>query len=658
MPAAVVAGGCMMLGGAAISHVSAGHLTNLSAMAWMPALFWVMDRGLHCIQLETDCADVRKLIRTVVLGAVIVAMQILAGHPQYVYITGLALGIYGLFQALICRVLVRWILLVGTMYGVGACLAAVQLIPGIVATAETVRSRALDYGFASMFAFPIENLATFVVPDVYGGMHGVPYFGRWYMWEVSAFMGAGALLMATQAWRQHGEGKSHSFSLFATAAICLWIALGEATPLYEVLYDWVPGFDRFRGVSKFLLPVSLVVAAWAAEGLDHWQRWDLRSLSVVLLACGFGILLGAALAQAYGAHWLIPMWVNSGQSYVLQKFLSHGGAPNDAGLLQMVGQQLAAALVRAAAWLLALAVVCFLGFRVQRLRKYIPMVVVALAAGQLLAFATSQVDSMPYGDPSQPWRDLIGETVDEARIHNPLNSNSAMLYEAFDVAGNDPGITTRYAELMAHLAEKPASKATQYVELPQPNPLYSLLRLRHVVRSDPDGQPVRIDVLNPPLPRFKLIGRYQVQVHRESVLQAMTSPGFDPHKEVVLERTPEPVPQAEPRGRVDVVMCNTDACTLQVETDRAALLLMTDAWTRSWHVESVGIAGPQKKYELIPGDWAFRVVALQAGKHRFTIAYDRSPLHWGAAISLFMLMLCMLLFVWSLTVRRVRWQLR
>src|SRR4051812_9608310 len=64
-------------------HVFAGHPTNLAAMAWTPLVFLAIDEWLRSRQLLW-C----------LLGMAAVAMQIFAGHPQYLYITAVAAGCY------------------------------------------------------------------------------------------------------------------------------------------------------------------------------------------------------------------------------------------------------------------------------------------------------------------------------------------------------------------------------------------------------------------------------------------------------------------------------------------------------------------------------------------------------------------------------------
>src|SRR6266851_9237143 len=136
--AAFVSGALLMFCAPYFLHVPAGHLTNLSAIPWIPLLFLTIDEWLAS----------RRLIWCLI-GMLTVAMQILSGHPQYVYLTALAAGGYALLR-LAERRSDRGAAAAGLLsfYAGGALLAAVQLFVGLQAVAETVRARALPFQFA------------------------------------------------------------------------------------------------------------------------------------------------------------------------------------------------------------------------------------------------------------------------------------------------------------------------------------------------------------------------------------------------------------------------------------------------------------------------------------------------------------------------------
>jgi hypothetical protein len=267
---------------------------------------------------------------------------------------------------------------------------------------------------------------------------------------------------------------------------------------------------------------------------------------------------------------------------------------------------------------------------------------------QLLWWTWGAVAFASYDQLVASW-DLPEHSVGvEYRVANHTNKNSGLYTGAFDVSGNDPGVTTHYAELMAMLQGENPEQASQYIGVQAPHPLHTLLRLKFVrlnLQSDP-GEWLRVQ--DPPMPRFALVDGYSVRKGRDAVFARMLESSFDPRKEVVLEQAPSPLPQLGARGHVKIQECGTDSCTVQVELDRPALLLMTDAWTPSWRATFAHTTHTpaQANYGLMPGDYAMRVVPLAAGQHAITIYYSRDALHIGATISALAMLVVILLTAW------------
>ena len=167
--AAWVTGSSAMLSSCVVMQVYAGHLTNLTAMTWAPLIF-------ACVEEALSAASERRR-RLAWLAAMFgVTQQILAGHPQYVYYTALALAVHTTLRARRARVYVA----LASVYVAAALLSAAQLLPSVEAARDTLRAQPVPYAFASMFAFPVENLLTAVAPFAFGNDIHLPYWGRWY----------------------------------------------------------------------------------------------------------------------------------------------------------------------------------------------------------------------------------------------------------------------------------------------------------------------------------------------------------------------------------------------------------------------------------------------------------------------------------------------
>src|SRR5882672_3395849 len=603
-----VAGALVMFGAPCFLRVYAGHPTAIAAMPWAALLFLAIDAWL-ATRRPAWC----------LVGMLAVAMQVLAGHPQYVYITALAAGCYSIARLAEPRER-RPGAAVGLLsfYAGGALLAAPQLVAGFEATAETIRGKGLPLLFAGSFSFPPENFVTLIVPGFFGDTLGHPYWGRWYLWEASAYMGVCGLALA--AYGAAGKVPART-ALLTTSAVCALLALGQYTPLFRVLYEWLPYFDRFRGSAKFVFPAALVLAVLAAHGLDRVLREGVSRRALwVGAAAALVIVAAAAVVRSLDWRPFTQAMLSNPESYVDRSLAGSGGFAASSRAFAVLCLLLAAA---------TLLTVTALGAWTRRAPRA-AFVLGALAVAEVFTFARLHRPTFDAGQIAlAPVRDFLAAHPGDYRILNPLRPNTAMMNHTLDVWGYDPAVTRRYAELVQWMEGGALDLATQYVDFDNLNPLLSMLRLKYVLRFE--GNTVRIlTLLVEPLRRIELVGDYQLKSGRDAILGAMAAPSFDPRREVILERRPQPEPVSGGGGRATVVREGTDFLEIEADLPQPAVLLVTDAWTPSWRAVSLD---PGRSYELMPADYALRGVALDRGRHRLRLEYAPRGLHAAAVVS-------------------------
>jgi Bacterial membrane protein YfhO len=609
--AAFFAGAVIMFSGPHFLHVFAGHLPQLAAMTWSPLIFCAID-GLFETRKRGWC----------LLGIFSVAMQILAGFPQYVFYTGI---IAGLYSAL--RLIGQWnwrlaAKLLGVYIG-GAVLTAVQLLPAIEATGETVRGVPLPFDFASMFSLPPENFLTLVAPVFFGDI--ASYWGRCYLWETSLFLSVTGFALAVYA-AIYVERQKKWVPLTVILAALL-LALGVHTPLFRLLYDWVPGFNRFRSTSKFIFPACLFLVLLAATGLDRLFRQKRNELKFVIgMFVGAALLAGAGLWTANTTAWhgLMTRMQTAGETYLLPQ-------------LYTSAEFVAKSQHTAAMSLFFAAGVCVVFGTLLALHKRDPRLLYGLVAlGVLEAFwfahaARPTFDSRSIVNSEE--KSILDEQPGDYRIINLFNPNSAMSMGAFDIWGYDPDVVRRYAEFITWTQGGDPNNATLYVKFTQFDPLYAMLRLRYVFAWHA-GKLETAEAPVPPMPHLQLVSNYRVLQDRDTIFSALRSQSFDPTREVILERQPEPRPApSESPGTARIVKGSTDALTIEANVNQPAILLITDVYTPNWRAVSLP-GSVQSKYELLPANYIFRAVPLAAGHHRFRVEYAPPGFTIGKWISI------------------------
>jgi hypothetical protein len=607
--AAFVAGALAMFCAPHFLRLYAGHVASMASMAWVPLIFLAIDEWL----------DARRPA-WLLAGMAAVAMQIFAGHPQTVYLTALAAGCYSLFRLRSFGAAAG----LASIYAGGAALAAVQLLPGFQATAETVRDRALPYEFAAYFSFPPENFLTLLAPGFFGDVLTQPYWGRWYLWEASAFIGVAGLALALYGIAAGTLAAKKA--LLGAAGVSTLLALGDNSPLFPLLFDWLPWFDRFRGAGKFIFITALLLALFAAAGLDRIVRDRSVAPGAVWAAAAGAALLGAAglvlpHLDGSGAGRAV---LASGQTYLEHALYASRDFVSSARSFAASGLTVAALTLAATAALL---------FWTRRQPRAATLVGV-LAVLEIFAYARL---NRPTFDSTRiviaELQQFLARNPGDYRILNLVRPNSAMAMKAYDAWGYDPGLTRRYGEFMMWSMGEDPGKTIEYVRFQRFHPLLAMLRVKYVVVMDKGGVMEIHTGARPPLGRLELIGAHRVLSGRSAILEAMGAAQFDPRREVILERAPQPAPVAAATpGHARILREGTDFMEIEAEIEAPSVLLVTDAWTPAWRAVALE-PGAAQRYELMPANYALRAVPLERGRHRLRLEYAPPAFRTGLLLS-------------------------
>lgn len=618
--AAFLTGTAAMLSGTVLLHIYAGHLSNVCSLAWIPFLFLGIDQWLA-----------RRHAAWLAVAAFAVALQILGGHPQYVYFTALVAGLYTLVHLPgTPRLSIAAIGLL-TIYPLGALLSAAQLIPGIMATQEAVRSSGVTYDFAAMFSFPPENLLTIILPWLFGNMQTVPYWGRCYLWEMSLYAGTGILILAVfGALGKKDRSAANRLLILLGAAILL--ALGAHTPLHKLLYNFLPGFGSFRGSSKFILFAGIFLSLFAGMGADRLLRKEKFPIALAAATAILGVILLVA-APAITTDTIRT--IGAGILQTRESYLNPD-AFEQAAFLDST-RNLAASQLRIAGTLFLLFAILF--YFTNRFRRVI-WVVGAVAVTELLVFARSTVVTFPLTDFTFPSvAEFLKKNPGDYRTLNLFNPDAAMLIRSENIWGYDPGVLKRYAELLFFSQGANPKTASQYLPLQRSHPVLSLLRGRYLMT--PDKGEIRIQEIAQPFPRFFAVSNYEVLKDQDAQFRRMSETLFDWKRQILLETEPIPTPDSGlPKINISVKDFSTDHWTLDVKTDRATILVMTDSYSRDWRASAIR-GSVQTNYSLLPANRAIRAIPLAAGHHQFRLDYIPTGWHLGIALSLLSLGACL-----------------
>ncbi len=291
--ASLLAAVLFALGGYLTAQIE--HVNQLQGLAWLPWLFV----ALASLSVASPAPRSRRVVARALLGAAVCfALQLLAGHTQTAFISGVAVVIWSLVQMVQQRrdrsaVLALAAVAVGAV-GLSLLLAAVQLGPTLELTALSARQGGLTLAEVLSFSWHPLHISRSLLPT----------YGQSLFTEYVAVLPITALVLAVVgAWSWRSNRVWVAWIVLAIVGLAL--ALGQFTPLYWVLAR-VPGFDLFRVPARWLVLYALSVALLAGAGWDVLRlRLAAGSWRVVARPLAAAALLVVALmAWGFAAGWL------------------------------------------------------------------------------------------------------------------------------------------------------------------------------------------------------------------------------------------------------------------------------------------------------------------------------------------------------------------
>ena len=266
------------------------------------------------------CVEARPTPRPVPL-ALLLALCLSAGDPQAVFFAGIAL----LAQALGAPRKERGarVLAVSSASVIAGLLGAVVLVPGL-ATAAVGRSGGVPLEDARHFALHPLRLLELVWPAPFGTPNTPAWFvsplvdegtGAGYVpLTASLYCGLAALPLALLAVARR-ERRDVTIAVLGLASLI--VAVGDHTPVWRLVFRFVPLASGFRYPEKYAMLSTLSLAFLAGRGharlAERAPRWPARAVAlgcgvVVLLTLGLGARIATALVgtltvtEAVAAH--------------------------------------------------------------------------------------------------------------------------------------------------------------------------------------------------------------------------------------------------------------------------------------------------------------------------------------------------------------------
>lgn len=654
----------------------------IAAVTWLPLLLTAVELA---VRTHESSEPRRSPIPYLLGGAVVVGTQFLAGHAEMSYYMLMVAAFYA-----VCRLGILWwhvrdtkrvgvlaLLLVG-MVVLGAGLGAVQLIPFLELARLNFRQASASYQEIIGWAYPLRQVATFLIPNFFGDPAHHSYFDivtrqvtpvtqnaagqpiSTIFWGIKNYVEAGAyvgvlpILLALVAVLRRRD--RYVWIFVSLAIISLLLSFG--TPLYALLYYLLPGYKQLHTPFRWVFPYTLSMAVLAGLGAESLGKHLGGRLGSRLPLPGTGVIsrvsfwagtLGVALLLLVflWPHPFIPL----ADRFLASSDLAQGAFANGRVLLSYEWHNL----LIFSLFLMAAGAVIRIShcpiylpgpWRDHRVWKPLALIVLILDLTIIGAGFNPAVDPKlaEFTPPSvrflQTDDDLYRFTTFNAPGEKTFNANVGMYYRLHDIRGYDSVIPKQYVDFMTLIEEQGEliynriAPFHKYESLD--SPLLDLLNVKYVMTTQHIPNPgytlvydeeVRIYRNDDYLPRAFVVYAAEVIEDAEQLLEELQR--FDPRQSVLLEDQPpqqyldlqSSVP-GESAPEVLFREYGINQVTVEVEMPRRGWLVLADSFFPGWKAFRQMEDGQEQELQIYKADYNFRACPLEAGSNVVRFRYS------------------------------------
>lgn len=607
-----------------VTHLK--HANLITASCWLPLLFLCVEKLL-----------MDKRLIWAICGGLVFACQILAGHFQMAYYSMLGAGFYLLFR--ICSMIyttyrirpetmskkkkqqpqkqkiptndiIKYASGFALIGIIGVGISAVQLLPTYEFTGLATRASGLSFQDAVAWPYPIENLITLIFPYYYGDPALATYqrdiSGQMTLfWENCGYVGILPLFLGIFGFCVYFSRNSFVRLFGLMAAISLLLTMGKYTPLFELLWKYMPGLNFFRFPNRFLLLFDFSILMLSCFGVTFlMERFKNKvipcaiCLVVILDLFNFGMSHNPTISP--------KTWLTSPESVkflkkdkTMYRIYSFGGDESWSMIHAM-----------SHGWKGDLGL-----YAAHR---------GVLQPNSNMDYGISSSDGYPAFAPKR----LV-------TIHGFYrNMDNISLYKH---SMDDPlGFAAPKPQFTKLLGIQNVKYITTLWELKSPD----LIEV-HQTRFKENMPSLRVYENKAVIPRLLCVPKAEVITDEAAIINRLTSPDFDPYTTVILEKTP--CQQGSKRTVVSAAYFTGYQplkVGIQANMNGDGFLVLGDTWYPGWKAFVDG-----KETEIYQANLIFRAIALTKGEHNIKFVYAPTSFKLGYWISIISLISVVLIVI-------------
>ncbi len=630
------------------------HIIFAQLMGWLPWIF---------VGIEGFLATRRR--RELVLTAVSIGMALLCGALPLLLFVLMILAAYTIprLGSVPPGERLRIFLLLTLAGIIGVLLAMPQIAPTLAHLPYAPRALGADYSFASSYAWPDwRYLGTLIAPDVLGGEERAVWYGKFNHWEMAGFYsGALAVMLAPLGIQKR---RPETWALAALCLVGILLSLGDTGALHPFFFRHLPLYAALRCPTRALIMNLFAVPILSAEAIAKITFEPSRRSRVVGIAIAGGLSIAGLVA-----FWILrrPIRIEPGILATRFAFAQLGlVAAAGFGVLALFFARTLASFrpSHAFVFLLLLSGVSIYDLTVES-RGILQPKPADFASGTEQFAAVDWVRAELAKSGAGNDRFITGAS-------GPFRLNNIGMTLGMESAGGYDSVSVwRYTNLLwiinrgqpypfKELKDDLAAGVIRRFN----SPLVDLLNLRYAIMPAneppapdwplryrlPDKEPVhakyeaswdrRLAVFENPHPMPRAFVVFEARVLPAEPLQAKAMVTLDPRKQVILDRPADPKPLGAPHALspAKIVSVERDRVVIDADIDAPGVLVLSETTYPGWSASVDGKLAP-----LLIADYAFRGVALTAGRHRVEMRFHSRPTEIGLVAGLLGLVFLLML---------------
>lgn len=627
-----------MFSGDFLSMIDLGGTYDVRTFCWIPLLFYLVERGIKS-----------KKLYYFMIGAVVIALQIISTQMQIVFYTWLALIPYFIYRTFTTqekfdfKTTAHLFIFFAIMLALGVTLSAVFFLPNLEYAKYSVRN--VGKNWYKINPLPPEETITYLIPEFFGlkgHHHDGGYWGRSGV-HMGTTIYFGILPVFFAIAGIFYNRKKYVYFFFIISALALIFSFGDLTPVSNLLCQ-LPPFYAFRVPKRILILLTFGTIVMAAAGMkafigdENLQKEKYKSF---LKYNFFAVLFLVSL--------IVCAFIFKEE--ILDKFLSLFSPDNPfkkySDFINQRYDLIFYGIIKSAIIYISLSLLLFANYKFKS-KIIIKFLIAVLLTADIWIVTSHFYNAYPVDYYYK--KDEIASKLEKEFNKEKENKN---LFRISYLGGLENYFVNFGIDNSGGFHPVPLQRCSvmqRLVATNNPN-ILNLTNTKYVISYNPQP-PLKQEgqfkgFQNPTyFPRVFLARNYIVISDESRILEFMQGKDFKPKDILVLEKDLPSGNFAKGEntdlGTAEIMEYKANKIKIKVSANYDCFLFLSDSYYPGWKA-----AIDNNKTEIFRADYNFKSVYLNKGTHEVTFIYSPLSFKLGALITGLSLLLVIIYFIYK-----------